>query len=88
MNAGTHTPLIHNVRLVNAGEQFVKSNPDAAGVGVDNGIVGYSVIEYDTTSRDDYTNGVDVHGGTNWMSATTCSATSARRRVCSPGRPS
>jgi len=67
LNAGTHTPLIHNVRLVNAGEQFVKSNPDAAGVGVDNGIVEYSVIEYDTTSRDDYTNGVDVHGGTNWI---------------------
>jgi hypothetical protein len=66
LNAGTQSPLIHNVRLVNAGQQFVKSNPNGSGGGVDNGIVEYSVIEYDTTSRDDYTNGVDVHTGTNW----------------------
>ena len=67
LNAGTQTPLIHNVRLVNAGQQFVKSNPDGAGGGVDNGTVQYSVIEYETTSRDDYTNGVDVHTGANWI---------------------
>jgi hypothetical protein len=67
LNAGAQSPLIHNVRLVNAGEQFVKANPDGAGGGVDNGIVEYSVIEYDTTSRDYYTNGVDVHTGDNWM---------------------
>ncbi|MGB2716770.1 MAG: hypothetical protein WBC51_21485 [Vicinamibacterales bacterium] len=34
---------------------------------MDNGIVEYSVIEYDTTSRDDYTNGVDVHTSDNWI---------------------
>ena len=67
LNAGAETPLIHNVRLVNAGQQFIKSNPDGAGGGVDNGVVEYSVIEYDTTSRDDYTNGVDVHTGANWI---------------------
>jgi hypothetical protein len=67
LNAGTQSPLIHNVRLVNAGEQFIKSNPNPAGGGVDNGIVQYSVIEYDTTSRDYYTNGVDVHTGRNWI---------------------
>jgi hypothetical protein len=67
LNAGAQSPLIHNVRLVNAGEQFIKANPDGAGGGVDNGIVEYSVIEYDTTSRDDYTNGVDVHTGDNWI---------------------
>ncbi|MEQ1573170.1 MAG: right-handed parallel beta-helix repeat-containing protein [Vicinamibacterales bacterium] len=67
LNAGTQSPLIHNVRLVNAGQQFVKSNPNPAGGGVDNGIVEYSVIEYDSTSRDDYTNGVDVHTGRNWI---------------------
>jgi len=67
LNAGTQSPLIHNVRLVNAGQQFVKSNPDGAGGGVDDGIVEYSIIEYDTTSRDDYTNGVDVHTGDNWI---------------------
>jgi hypothetical protein len=67
LNAGTESPLVHNVRLVNAGQQFVKANPDGAGGGVDNGVVEYSVIEYTTTSRDDYTNGVDVHSGSNWI---------------------
>jgi len=67
LNAGAQSPLIHNVRLVNAGQQFVKANPNGAGGGVDNGVVEYSVIEYETTSRDDYTNGVDVHTGANWI---------------------
>jgi hypothetical protein len=67
LNAGAQSPLIHNVRLVNAGQQFVKANPDGAGGGVDDGVVEYSVIEYDTTSRDYYTNGVDVHTGDNWI---------------------
>ena len=67
LNAGAQAPLIHNVRLVNAGQQFIKASPDGAGGGVDNGIVEYSVIEYDTTARDDYTNGVDVHTGDNWI---------------------
>jgi hypothetical protein len=67
LNAGAESPLIHNVRLVNAGEQFLKANPDGTGGGVDNGIVEYSVFEYDTVSRDDYTNGVDVHTGDNWI---------------------
>jgi hypothetical protein len=67
LNAGAQSPLIHNVRVVNAGQQLLKSNPNGAGGGVDNGIVEYSVFEYDTTSRDDYTNGVDVHTGDNWI---------------------
>jgi hypothetical protein len=67
LNAGTQSPLIRNVRLINAGEQFIKSNPDDAGGGVDNGIVEYSSLEYTTTSRDAYTNGVDVHTGANWI---------------------
>jgi hypothetical protein len=29
--------------------------------------VEYSVIEYESTSRDDYTNGVDVHTGSGWI---------------------
>ncbi|HEY7286983.1 MAG TPA: hypothetical protein VH497_16155 [Vicinamibacterales bacterium] len=66
-NAGTQSPRVYNVRLVNAGQQFIKSNPDGAGGGVNNGVVEYAVIEYDTTSRDDYTNGVDVHSGQNWI---------------------
>ena len=67
LNAGTQSPLLHNVHLINAGQQFIKSNPNPTGGGVDNGIVEYAIIEYDTTSRDDYTNGVDVHTGRNWI---------------------
>jgi hypothetical protein len=67
LNAGTQSPLIHNLRLVNAGQQFLKANPDGAGGGVNNGVVEYSVIEYTSTSRDYYTNGVDVHAGANWI---------------------
>jgi hypothetical protein len=66
-NEGTQSPLVHNVRLMNAGQQIVTSNPTSAGGGVDNGIVEYSIIEYETTSRDTYTNGVDVHTGRNWI---------------------
>jgi len=66
-NPGTQAPRVYNVRLVNAGQQFIKSNPDGSGGGVNNGLVEYAVIEYDTTSRDDYTNGVDVHTGQNWI---------------------
>ena len=67
LNAGTQSPLIRNVRLINAGQQFIKSNPDGSGGGVNDGIVEYSSLEYTTTSRDAYTNGVDVHTGANWI---------------------
>ena len=66
LNAGTESPRISNVRLVDSGDQFIKANPDASGGGVDNGIVEDSVIEYTTTGPDSYTNGVDVHTGANW----------------------
>lgn len=66
-NAGTQSPHVYNVRLIDAGEQFIKSNPDGAGGGVNNGVVESSIIEYTATSRDYYTNGVDVHTGANWI---------------------
>ena len=67
-NEGTQSPLVHNVHLINAGEQFIKANPNASGTGgVNNGVVEYSVIEYSTTAPTDYTNGVDVHTGQNWI---------------------
>jgi hypothetical protein len=72
-NAGTASPRVYNVRLAEGGEQLVKSNPDASGKGIDNGLVEYSVLEYSNTSRDLYTNAVDVHGGTGWIIRTTCS---------------
>jgi hypothetical protein len=67
LNAGTQSPHIYNVHLINAGEQFIKSNPDNSGAGVNNGLVEYSVFEYTNTAPSDYTNGVDVHTGANWI---------------------
>jgi parallel beta helix pectate lyase-like protein len=65
-NGGTRRPHVYNVRLVDGGEQLLKANPDAAGHGVDDGVVEYSIFEYRTTARSYYTNGVDVVGGRNW----------------------
>jgi hypothetical protein len=67
LNPGTYAPRIYNVRLINAGQQFIKANPDGLGGGVDNGIVEYSIMEYTSTARSWYTNGVDVHTGHNWI---------------------
>jgi Right handed beta helix region len=67
-NAGAQSPRVYNVRLVDAGEQFVKSSARTSGTsGVNNGVVEYSVMEYTTTARSNYTNGVDVHQGANWI---------------------
>jgi hypothetical protein len=78
LNAGTTALRFYNVRLADGGQQLLKSNPDAQGRGVDRGIVEYSVIEFTKRSRDSYTNGVDVLGGTGWIIRATCSATSTR----------
>ncbi len=66
-NAGTENPRVYNVHLMNAGEQLIKSNPDGAGGGVDNGIVEYSVIEFATAAKNDYTKGIDVQTARNWI---------------------
>jgi hypothetical protein len=65
-NAGTQRPHVYNVHLIDAGEQFLKSNPDGAGVGASNGRVEYSIFEFTTTARDGYPKAIDVHGGANW----------------------
>jgi hypothetical protein len=60
---------LYNVRLFDAGEQFVKGTVDFANPnGVDGGIVEYSVIEYTTIGpAHGYTNGVDIHHGADWI---------------------
>lgn len=66
-NPGTESPRVYNVRLVNAGQQLLKANPDGSGGGVDHGVVEYSIFEYTNTAPDYYTNGVDVHTGKDWV---------------------
>lgn len=67
LNAGTSAPRIYNVRALDGGQQLLKGNPDGAGAGIEGGIVEYSIFEFTTTSRDSYTNGVDVIAGSNWV---------------------
>jgi len=67
LNTGVQSPLFHNLHIVDTGEQFIKSNPDGNGGGVNNGIVEYCTIEYSTFAPGTYTNGVDVHTGANWI---------------------
>ena len=66
-HAGCQRPRVYHCRLINAGEQFIKSNPRKDGSGVDGGRVEYTVMEYPTTARHWYTNGVDVLGGRGWV---------------------
>jgi len=67
--AGVQRPHIRNVRLFDAGEQFLKVNSpgDFPKRGCDGGIVEYCVFEYTDTARHWYTEGVDVHRGDNWI---------------------
>ena len=67
--SGAERVHISNVRLFDAGQQFLKSsvNP-AAPNGVDDVIVERSLIEYTVIGpTHGYTEGIDVHHGANWI---------------------
>jgi hypothetical protein len=73
VNGGGYAPEIYNVRLLDAGEQFIKINPIGYGEGVDDGVVDYAVIKYtdaaptaDHGGGTGYTQGVDIHAGKGW----------------------
>lgn len=65
--AGCTRPYIYNCHLINSGEQLIKANPDGKGGGVDGGIVERTSMGFVDTSRNWYTNGVDVLGGKGWV---------------------
>jgi hypothetical protein len=67
LNPGAQRPHIYSVRLLNGGQQLIKGNPVSSMEGVDNGLVEYSVMEFEKTSRDHYTNAVDIITGSNWI---------------------
>lgn len=74
-NPGAQSPLVYCVRLINAGSQFIKSNPTDvnAGLGVNNGLVEYCWFEYtgsppaDHGSGVGYFNGISAHAAQNWI---------------------
>jgi PKD repeat protein len=67
--AGADRIQISNVRLFDAGQQFLKSTVDFSNPnGVDDVIVEHSLIEYTVIGPDHgYTEGIDVHHGARWM---------------------
>ena len=74
-NAGAQSPLVYSVTLLNAGSQFIKSNPTDVtnGIGVNNGTVEYCWFEYTGSPPDDhgsgvgYFNGISAHAAQNWI---------------------
>ena len=74
-NPGAQSPLVYCVRLLNAGSQFIKSNPTDVnnGIGVNNGIVEYCWLEYTGSPPGNhgtgvgYFNGISAHAAQNWV---------------------
>src|SRR5271167_3112434 len=66
-NPGPTAPHVYNVHLVNGGQQLIKTNPNADGTGINNGIIEYSLFEYTPTSRDWYANAIQVLAGSGWI---------------------
>jgi hypothetical protein len=74
-NPGAQAPRVYCVRLINAGSQFIKSNPTDvnAGLGVNNGVVEYCWFEYTGNPPNDhgsgagYFNGISAHAAKNWI---------------------
>ena len=74
-NSGAQSPRVYCVRLVDAGSQFIKSNPTDvdAGRGVNDGVVEHCIFEYtgippaDHGSGVGYFNGISAHAARNWI---------------------
>jgi hypothetical protein len=67
---------LHGLRLLDAGEQFVKVNPGADRAYADHGLIECSSFELTEAGRSQietlggrscYTGGIDVHGGAGWI---------------------
>lgn len=60
--------LIHNVHIVDGGQQLIKVNVSGTGMFSDNGVIQCSLLEYTTSLPTGYwyTNGIDLQGGSNW----------------------
>ena len=72
-NSGAQAPHVYSVKLLNAGSQFIKSNPTdiVNGIGVNNGAIEYSWMEYTNGTPNHsgsvgYTNGISAHAVDGW----------------------
>ena len=67
-NGGVNKPVFRNLRIIDVGDQFIKNNPTLDQLnGVDDGVLENSLFEYTSSAPDNYTNGLDIHRGDNWL---------------------
>ncbi len=64
--AGASGARIHNIRVVDVGQQLIKGSASADSPPCRDGLVSCSTLEYTDSAPSDYTNGVDVLNGWNW----------------------
>jgi hypothetical protein len=65
--SGCQRVRMFNLRLFDAGEQFLKSNIDSKRRGVHKCTVEYCVFEYTDTAWHGYTQGMSVHASHDWV---------------------
>jgi hypothetical protein len=63
---GASRTIIHNVRIVDTGQQLIKGSTDGGSRHADDGLVACSSLEYSDHAPSDYTNGIDVLAGSGW----------------------
>ena len=59
--------VVHNVHIVDTGQQLLKGSLSANGLHAEDCVVACSLFEYTRHAPSDYTNGVDVLGGRRWI---------------------
>lgn len=63
---GASRLTVHNVRIVDTGQQLIKGSTDGASLHADDGVVACSTLEYSDHAPSNYTNGIDVLAGSGW----------------------
>lgn len=63
---GASRVMIHDVRIVDTGQQLIKGSTDGGTMHADEGVVACSTLEYSDRAPGNYTNAVDVLAGNNW----------------------
>jgi len=59
---------VHNCRIVNCNEQFIKGSVGSGSVGARDGLIENCLFEFTTGwAYQYYTGGIDIHKGVNWM---------------------
>jgi hypothetical protein len=65
--AGAHGVVIHHVHILDTGQQLIKGSMSQTSKPCRDGLVACSTLEYTDSAPSDYTNGVDVLNGENWV---------------------